>query len=144
MHGTNHVFFVLTSRIKVVTFSNYLIHFKLELETWPQGDLWNMLSYWSLLCIRRNYVSSPCSSKTGPAGGVGLFYPRFPAVEQAIPGSGLGMTLWLVALTSLHCIFLLASIRTISLQSNQFDEPRMSAFALAFAIDDLGFPSLLR
>ena len=57
----------------------------------------NMLSYWfffiaTVILLASIYVQG------GPASGWTI-YPPLSALPQAIPGSGTGMTLWLVSIT---------------------------------------------
>ena len=54
-------------------------------------------------CVRMVLFSGKCHlftslSFTGPAGGVDDGHPPLSALPDAIKGSGLGMTLWLVAM----------------------------------------------
>lgn len=95
MHGTIMVFFVLTAGLSG-TFSNLLIPLQLGVRDMASPFL-NMLSYWlfflsCVIMLASFFVSS------GPASAGWTIYPPLSALPKAIPGSGLGMTLWLVSM----------------------------------------------
>src|SRR4051812_29975247 len=101
MHGTIMVFFVLTAGLSG-TFSNFLIPLQIGARDMASGFL-NMLSYWffflsSVIMFTSIFIES------GPASGGWVIYPPLSALPQAVNGSGLGMTLWLVAM-----VFFIAS-----------------------------------
>lgn len=103
MHGTIMVFFVLTAGLSG-TFSNLLIPFQLGARDMASGFI-NMLSYWfffvsSVIMFVSLFLSS------GPASGGWVIYPPLSALPQAMPGSGLGMTLWLTSMA----IFIMSSL----------------------------------
>lgn len=96
IHGTIMVFFVLTAGLSG-TFSNLLIPLQIGARDMVSGFL-NMLSYWffflsSVVMIISLFVES------GPASSGWTVYPPLSALPQAIPGSGIGTTLWLVSMT---------------------------------------------
>lgn len=96
IHGTIMVFFLLTAGLSG-TFANLLIPLQIGARDMASGML-NMLSYWlffisSVIMIVSLFVES------GPAAAGWTIYPPLSALPQAIPGSGLGMTLWLVSMT---------------------------------------------
>src|SRR6185369_2144636 len=95
IHGTIMVFFVLTGGLSG-TFSNLLIPLQVGARDMASGFL-NMLSYWFFFasCI---VMSASLVIQTGPASGGWTIYPPLSALPQAISGSGLGMTLWLVSM----------------------------------------------
>ena len=95
MHGTIMVFFVLTAGLSG-TFSNLLIPLQLGARDMASGFL-NMLSYWAFFVSSLVMLSSFFVS-TGPASAGWTVYPPLSALPQAISGSGLGMTLWLVSM----------------------------------------------
>src|SRR5688572_32619089 len=89
------VFMVLTGGLSG-TFSNLLIPYQIGARDMASGFL-NMLSYWfffvsSVIMISSFFVES------GPASAGWTVYPPLSALPQAIPGSGLGMTLWLASM----------------------------------------------
>lgn len=96
IHGTIMVFMVLTGGLSG-TFSNLLIPYQIGARDMASGFM-NMLSYWffflsSLVMTISLFVES------GPASGGWTVYPPLSALEKAIPGSGVGMTLWLVSMS---------------------------------------------
>ena len=96
MHGTILVFFVLTAGLSG-TFSNLLIPYQLGARDMASGFL-NMISYW-LFAISSVIMMVSLFIETGPAMAGWTIYPPLSALPQAVEGSGLGMTLWLVSMT---------------------------------------------
>ena len=95
IHGTIMVFFVLTGGLSG-TFSNLLIPLQIGARDMASGFL-NMLSYWffffsSVIMILSLFVEG------GAASGGWTVYPPLSALPQAMPGSGMGMTLWLISM----------------------------------------------
>src|SRR5476651_176540 len=95
IHGTIMVFFVLTAGLSG-TFSNLLIPLQVGARDMASPFL-NMLSYWAFFCASVVMLSSFLVEK-GPASAGWTVYPPLSALPQAIPGSGAGMTLWLVSM----------------------------------------------
>ncbi|MFT6036997.1 MAG: cytochrome c oxidase subunit 1, partial [Marivirga sp.] len=95
MHGTIMVFYVLTAGLSG-TFSNYLIPLQIGARDMASGFM-NMLSYWFFF-ISSVVMMTSIFIETGPAAGGWVVYPPLSALPQAIQGSQLGMTLWLVAM----------------------------------------------
>ncbi len=103
IHGTIMVFFVLTAGLSG-TFSNLLIPLQIGARDMASGFI-NMLSYWfffssSIVMVISLFVES------GPASAGWTVYPPLSALPQAIPGSGMGMTLWLVSMS----LFIVSSL----------------------------------
>jgi cytochrome c oxidase subunit 1 len=103
IHGTIMVFFVLTAGLSG-TFSNLLIPLQIGARDMASGFM-NMLSYWfffasSVVLLVSLFVES------GPAAPGWTVYPPLSALPQAMPGSGLGMTLWLVSMS----LFIVSSL----------------------------------
>ncbi|MCR9154960.1 MAG: cbb3-type cytochrome c oxidase subunit I [Bacteroidetes bacterium] len=103
IHGTIMVFFVLTAGLSG-TFSNLLIPLQIGARDMASGFI-NMLSYWfffasSVIMLISLFVES------GPASAGWTIYPPLSALPQAIPGSGAGMTLWLVSMS----LFIVSSL----------------------------------
>ena len=103
IHGTIMVFFLLTAGLSG-TFANLLIPLQIGARDMASGLL-NMLSYWfffvsSAIMLFSLYVES------GPAAAGWTVYPLLSALPQAVPGSGLGMTLWLVSMS----LFIVSSL----------------------------------
>ena len=103
IHGTIMVFFVLTGGLSG-TFANLLLPYQVGARDMASGFM-NMLSYWfffasCVIMIISLFVQS------GPASAGWTIYPPLSAVPEAISGSGLGMTLWLVSMT----LFIVSSL----------------------------------
>ncbi|MEN9317995.1 MAG: hypothetical protein RL712_565 [Bacteroidota bacterium] len=116
IHGTIMVFYVLTAGLSG-TFSNLLIPLQLGARDMASPFM-NMLSYWFFFCSSVVLLIS-VGVETGPASGGWTVYPPLSALEKAMPGSGLGMTLWLVAIALFIVSSLLGGINYISTVLNQ-------------------------
>lgn len=147
MHGTIMVFFVLTGGLSG-TFSNLLIPLQIGARDMASGFL-NMLSYWlfflsSVVMIASLFVES------GPAAAGWTIYPPLSALPQAIPGSGLGMTLWLVSMSIFIASSLLGSLNYIvtilNLRTKGMKMTRLPltiwAFFITAVLGVLSFPVL--
>src|SRR5690606_18164174 len=110
IHGTIMVFFVLTAGLSG-TFSNLLIPLQIGTRDMAFGFL-NMVSYWMFLI---SSIIMVCSLfvEAGPASAGWTIYPPLSALPQAIPGSGAGMTLWLISLAIFIASSLLGSLNFI-------------------------------
>lgn len=147
MHGTIMVFFVLTAGLSG-TFSNFLIPLQIGARDMASGFL-NMLSYWFFFTSSVVMLSS-FFLKTGPASGGWVIYPPLSALPQAIQGSGMGMTLWLVSMALFIISSLLGSINYITTVINlrtkgmTFSKLPLTiwAFFLTAVIGVLSFPVL--
>jgi cytochrome c oxidase subunit 1 len=111
MHGTIMVFFVLTAGLSG-TFANFLIPLQIGARDMASGFM-NMLSYW-LFFLAGVVMFISLFLEKGPAAGGWTVYPPLSALEQAIPGSGAGMTLWLVSMVLFIASQLLGGINYIS------------------------------
>ena len=96
MHGTILVFWVLTAGL-TGTFANFLIPLQIGARDMASGFI-NMLSYWFFFAATIILLSS-LYVETGPASAGWTIYPPLSALPEAIPGSGLGQDLWLIAMT---------------------------------------------
>ena len=96
MHGTILVFWVLTAGL-TGTFANFLIPLQIGARDMASGFI-NMLSYWFFFAATVVLMSS-LYVETGPASAGWTIYPPLSALPEAIPGSGLGQDLWLIAMT---------------------------------------------
>ena len=96
IHGTIMVFWLLTAGLSG-TFANLLIPLQIGARDMASGFL-NMLSYWFFFLATLVLLSS-LFVESGPASGGWTVYPPLSALPQAIPGSGLGMDLWLIAMS---------------------------------------------
>lgn len=96
MHGTILVFWVLTAGL-TGTFANFLIPLQIGARDMASGFM-NMLSYWFFFAATVVLLSS-LYVETGPASAGWTIYPPLSALPEAVPGSGLGQDLWLIAMT---------------------------------------------
>lgn len=147
MHGTFMVFFVLTAGLSG-TFSNYLIPLQVGARDMASGFM-NMLSYWfffasSVVMIISLFVA------TGPAAAGWTIYPPLSALDVAIPGSGVGMTLWLIAMAlfivssllgAINYITTVLNLRTVGMSMDRLPLT-IWAFFLTAIIGVLSFPVL--
>jgi len=148
IHGTIMVFFVLTAGLSG-TFSNLLIPLQLGARDMASGFL-NALSFW-FFALSSVIMLFSLGIETGPASGGWTVYPPLSALPQAIPGSGLGMTLWLVSMVFFIASSLLGSINYIStiinLRTKGMAMTRMPltiwAFFITAILGVLSFPVLL-
>lgn len=147
IHGTIMVFFVLTGGLSG-TFSNLLIPFQVGARDMASGFL-NMLSYWFFFgsCV---VMCASLVIEAGPASGGWTIYPPLSALPQAIPGSGLGMTLWLVSMVLFIGSALLGGINyvvtVINLRTKGMSMTRLPltiwAFTITAILGILSFPVL--
>lgn len=148
MHGTIMVFFLLTAGLSG-TFSNLLIPLQIGARDMASGFL-NMLSYWFFFLSSVIMLIS-LGVEGGAASAGWTIYPPLSALPQAIPGSGAGMTLWLVAMSVFIVSSLLGSLNYIvtilNLRTKGMSMTRMPltiwAFLLTAIIGVLSFPVLL-
>jgi len=110
IHGTIMVFFVLTAGLSG-TFSNLLIPLQIGARDMASGFM-NMLSYWIffIACI---VMIASLFVESGPASAGWTIYPPLSAVPEAIPGSGTGMTLWLVSMALFIAQSLMGSLNYV-------------------------------
>lgn len=148
IHGTIMVFFVLTAGLSG-TFSNLLIPLQIGARDMASAFM-NMISFWlfalaSLIMITSLFVES------GPASAGWTIYPPLSAVPEAIPGSGLGMTLWLVSMAifiaqslmgSLNYIVTVLNMRTKGMTMTRLPLTIWTLFITA-VIGVVSFPVLL-
>lgn len=148
MHGTIMVFFVLTAGLSG-TFSNLLIPLQIGARDMASGFM-NMLSFWifALSCI---IMLSSLFVESGPASAGWTIYPPLSAVEQAIPGSGTGMTLWLISMAlfiaqslmgSLNYIVTVINLRTEGMSMTRLPLTVWALFITAI-VGVVSFPVLL-
>ena len=148
MHGTIMVFFVLTAGLSG-TFSNFLIPLQIGARDMASGFL-NMVSYW-LFFLSSVVMMFSLFIKTGPASGGWVIYPPLSALPQAVNGSGLGMTLWLVAMIFFVASTLIGGLNyvttVINLRTKGMTFTRLPltiwAFFITAIIGILSFPVLV-
>ena len=147
IHGTIMVFFLLTGGLSG-TFSNLLIPLQLGARDMASGFL-NMLSYWFFL-ISSIIMLVSLFVESGPAMAGWTIYPPLSALPQAVSGSGLGMTLWLVSMTLFVVSSLMGSLNYIvtvlNLRTKGMSMTRMPltiwAFFVTAILGVLSFPVL--
>lgn len=147
IHGTIMVFFVLTGGLSG-TFSNLLIPLQVGARDMASGFL-NMLSYWFFFASCAVMTAS-LFVQAGPASAGWTVYPPLSALPQAIPGSGLGMTLWLVSMVLFIASALLGGINyvvtVINLRTKGMSMTRLPltiwAFMITAILGILSFPVL--
>ena len=148
IHGTIMVFFVLTGGLSG-TFSNLLIPYQIGARDMASGFL-NMLSYWfffvsSVVMLGSLFVES------GPAAPGWTVYPPLSALPEAMSGSGLGMTLWLISMTLFIVSSLLGGLNyivtVINLRTKGMSMTRLPltiwAFLITAILGVLSFPVLV-
>ena len=148
IHGTIMVFFVLTGGLSG-TFSNLLIPLQLGARDMASGLL-NMISYW-LFFISSCLMLYSLFIETGPASAGWTIYPPLSVYEEAIGGSGQGMTLWLLSMTIFIASSLIGSLNYIvtvlNLRTKGMKMTRMPltiwAFFVTAVIGVLSFPVLV-
>lgn len=148
IHGTIMVFFVLTAGLSG-TFSNLLIPLQIGARDMASGFM-NMLSYW-LFFLSSVVMVSSLFVEAGPASSGWTIYPPLSALPQAIPGSGTGMTLWLVSMALFIASSLMGSLNyvvtVINLRTKGMSMTRLPltiwAFFVTAIIGIISFPVLL-
>lgn len=148
IHGTLMVFFVLTGGLSG-TFANLLIPLQLGARDMASGFL-NMLSYWFFFLSAIIMLSS-LFIEGGAASGGWTVYPPLSALPQAMPGSGTGMTMWLVSMVffiissllgGLNYIVTIISLRTKGMKMTRMPLTIWAIFVTAI-LGVLSFPVLL-
>lgn len=148
IHGTIMVFYVLTAGLSG-TFSNLLIPLQVGARDMASPFM-NMLSYWFFFASSVVLVSS-LFVEGGPASAGWTVYPPLSALPKAIPGSGTGMTLWLVAIILFIASSLLGGINYITtilnMRTKGMKMTRLPltiwAFLITAVLGLLSFPVLL-
>lgn len=111
MHGTIMVFFVVSLAL-VSGFGNFLIPLHIGARDMAYPFL-NMLSFWTvvpgcLLMLAAFFVEG------GAAAAGWTAYPPLSALKEAVPGSGLGQTLWLLAMALFIASFTMGGLNYIT------------------------------
>ncbi len=148
MHGTIMMFLVLTAGLSG-TFSNFLIPLQIGARDMASPFM-NMLSFWfyflaSIVFFVSFFVES------GPAMGGWTVYPPLSALPEAVSGSGLGMTLYIVgfvlfiASTLMGGLNYMATVVNMRAEGMSMSRLPLSVWALFFTaiIALLSFPVLL-
>jgi cytochrome c oxidase subunit 1 len=147
IHGTIMVFFVLTAGLSG-TFSNLLIPYQIGARDMASPFV-NMLSYWFFFLSSVTMIIS-IFVETGPAAAGWTVYPPLSALPKAMPGSGLGMTLWLLSMAFFIASSLMGGLNYIAtvlnLRTAGMSMTRMPltiwAFFLTAILGVLSFPVL--
>lgn len=148
IHGTIMVFFLLTGGLSG-TFFNLLIPYQVGARDMASGFL-NMLSYWFFL-ISSVIMLISLGVEGGPASAGWTVYPPLSALPQAIPGSGMGMTLWLISMTlfvvssllgGLNYVITILNLRTKGMSMLRLPLT-MWAFFVTAILGVLSFPVLV-
>jgi len=147
IHGTIMVFFLLTGGLSG-TFSNLLIPLQIGARDMATGFL-NMLSYWFFFLSSILMLYS-CFLENGPASGGWTIYPPLSVRPEFIPGSGDGMTFWLVSMAifvassllgSLNYIVTILNLRTVGMKMTRMPLTIWAFFVTAI-LGVLSFPVL--
>jgi len=147
IHGTIMVFMVLTGGLSG-TFSNLLIPYQIGARDMASGFL-NMLSYWFFF-LSSVFMLGGFFIETGPASGGWTVYPPLSALPQAMEGSKMGMTLWLISMSLFIVSALLGGLNyivtVIQLRTKGMTMTRMPltiwAFFITAVLGVLSFPVL--
>jgi cytochrome c oxidase subunit 1 len=147
MHGTVMIFFVISFAL-VSGFGNFIIPLHIGARDMAYPFL-NMLSYWTivpacLLMLASFFVPD------GAAAGGWTAYPPLSALPNAAPGSGLGQTLWLLAMALFIASFTMGGLNyvttVLNLRTRGMSLMRMplTTWTLFFAavLGILAFPAL--
>ncbi|TAF45476.1 MAG: cytochrome c oxidase subunit I [Sphingobacteriales bacterium] len=148
IHGTIMVFFVLTAGLSG-TFSNLLIPLQLGARDMASPFM-NMLSYW-FFAVASAIMLATFFIETGPASSGWTIYPPLSALPKAMPGSGLGMTMWLISMVLFVASSLMGGINYVStvlnMRTKGMDLWKMPltiwAFFLTAIVGILSFPVLV-
>ncbi|CAN5559074.1 cbb3-type cytochrome c oxidase subunit I [soil metagenome] len=147
IHGTIMVFMVLTGGLSG-TFSNLLIPYQIGARDMASGFL-NMLSYWFFL-MSSIVMLAAFFIETGPASGGWTVYPPLSALPEAMDGSKMGMTFWLVSMSLFIVSSLLGGLNyivtVINLRTKGMSMTRLPltiwAFFVTAILGVLSFPVL--
>jgi len=111
MHGTIMVFFFV-SYVLVSGFGNFLVPLQVGARDMA-FPLLNMLSYWiglvsALVMLLAFFVEG------GAAAAGWTAYPPLSALPAAVPGSGLGQSVWLVSMALFIVSFTMTSLNVVA------------------------------
>ena len=139
MHGTIMVFFVLTASLSG-TFANILIPLQLGARDMA-SPLMNALSFWLFFCAGVVMFAS-LFLPTGAASAGWTIYPPLSALPQTSPGSGNGMTFWLIAMVLFVASTLMGGLNYVSTVLN-LRTKGMSLFRMPLTIWALFFTAII-
>jgi cytochrome c oxidase subunit 1 len=111
MHGTLMIFFVISLAL-VSGLGNFIIPLQIGAQDMAYPFL-NMLSYWTivpgcLLMIASSFVPD------GAAAAGWTAYPPLSALKEAVPGSGMGQTVWLLAMALFIASFTMGGLNFVT------------------------------
>ncbi len=148
MHGTIMVFFVL-SLAPISGFGNFIIPLQIGARDMA-SPLLNMLSFWTLIpgCV---IIIISFFVESGAAASGWTAYPPLSALKGAIPGSGLGQTLWIIGMAFFIASFTMSGLNFVvtilNLRTKGLTFNRLPMFCWAiFVVSILGllsFPPLV-
>ena len=139
MHGTIMVFFVLTASLSG-TFANVLIPLQIGARDMA-SPLMNALSFW-FFCISGIIMFGSLFLPTGAASAGWTIYPPLSALPQTSPGSGSGMTWWLISMVLFIASTLLGGLNYVSTVLNMRTKG-MSMFRLPLTVWALFFTAII-
>ena len=111
MHGTIMVFFFI-SYVLVSGFGNYLVPLQIGARDMAFPFL-NMLSYWFALLSALVMLAS-FLVEGGAAAAGWTAYPPLSAVASAMPGSGLGQSVWLLSMALFIASFTMSGLNIVA------------------------------
>ncbi len=111
MHGTIMVFFFI-SYVLVSGFGNYLVPLQVGARDMAYPFL-NMLSYWVAL-LSAIVMLLAFFVEGGAAASGWTAYPPLSALAAAVPGSGMGQTLWLLSMALFIASFTMGSLNIVA------------------------------
>jgi len=111
MHGTIMVFFVVSLAL-VSGFGNFIIPLQIGARDMAFPFL-NALSYWTVVPATLLMLLS-FAVEGGAAASGWTAYPPLSAVAEAIPGSGLGQTLWLLGMALFIVSFTMGGLNYVT------------------------------
>jgi len=139
MHGTIMVFFVLTASLSG-TFANVLIPLQIGARDMA-SPLMNALSFWFFF-IAGVVMFASLFLPTGAASAGWTIYPPLSALPQTSPGSGNGMTFWLIAMVLFVASTLLGGLNYVSTVLNMRTKG-MTMFRLPLTVWALFFTAII-
>ncbi|MBK9328586.1 MAG: cbb3-type cytochrome c oxidase subunit I [Sphingobacteriales bacterium] len=139
MHGTIMVFFVLTASLSG-TFANVLIPLQIGARDMA-SPLMNALSFWFFF-IAGVIMFASLFLPTGAASAGWTIYPPLSALPQTSPGSGNGMTFWLISMVLFVVSTLLGGLNYISTVLNMRTKG-MTMFRLPLTVWALFFTAII-
>jgi cytochrome c oxidase subunit 1 len=139
MHGSVMIFFVVSFAL-VSGFGNFIIPLHVGARDMAYPFL-NMLSYWTIVPACALMLGS-FFVEGGAAASAWTAYPPLSAISDAIPGSGLGQTLWLFAMALFIASFTMGSLNYVTTILN-LRTRGMSMFRMPLTVWTLLIASIL-